>query len=198
MFFITPEIIENAKTYIPLAEKVANAQEIAELVFAPDEPDESEEQTPAQTALELIGFRAVARENVIVKAVRLLGILVHDYLGIEFTDEKPFDYDEYASSHILNQLERYKSFAEYRIKVFDLLADYKEYKKIIEAEIYNERTVRNDFLLRFNDELAANGDPKKLVELAKLPKEASKEYLAALKKNGILANDKNEENKKEG
>jgi hypothetical protein len=66
------------------------------------------------------------------------------------------------------------------------MADYKELKKIVEAEIYNERCVRNDVLRRFNDELSANSDPHKLIELMNELKAQSEEYKDAIEKAGIV------------
>ena len=185
MFLITTEILDKAKTYMPLAEKIANAMEISQIVFTKPEEEENE-KSHIEVALDTIGFRAVARESTIAKHIHLLYHFLRFYLGVEFDEEHPFDYDVYAESHILNQLERFKANAEYRDKVFDLLYDYKEFKKIVEAEIYNEKCERNDFLRRFNDELSANSDPKALLKLVDELKAQSKEYTEAVEKAGIV------------
>lgn len=184
MFTVTEELLLKAKTYMPLADKVAKAQTIAQTAFAPL-PDEKE-KSHIEKALDLIGFSAVARENVMAKPINLLFELLTFYFGIKFDEEHPFDYDLYAEAHIMNQLERFKANAELRVKIFDLMADYKELKKIVEAEIYNERCVRNDVLRRFNDELSANSDPHKLIDLMNELKAQSEEYKDAIEKAGIV------------
>lgn len=99
--------------------------------------------------------------NAGLKARYLMTALAY-YLKQPFeTDEKDnslmseTDYDRWAGSHAINQIERWKSDRELRDKCFDLLSDYHELEKRFSAQLYGLLNVQNDFVLRQSQYSAA-------------------------------------------
>lgn len=178
MFTLTTEHIRKATTYIPLEKKVNMAKAIAGVCLSPVKPKENDHR---EKALELIGFNAYVKEDLEQKYFGLLYTFMTCYFGFTYENDD-FDYDEIAGSHIFNQLERFKADADLRNKIFDLLSDYKEFKKIVDTEIYNYKCEKNDFLKRLNDELSASSNPRQLIELVNELKAQSDEYKEAFEK----------------
>lgn len=144
-FIITEQIIQGAVTYIPLEDKVAFAQAVAESVLEPVEIMSKKVQSD-----EVIALPELYEENSQMKQIFLMQFFLRHYLRLDVPNEfSTSDYDKYASSHPMNQLERFKGNAEVKCKVFDLLADYKELKKHLDIAIFNLKSARNDTLERF-------------------------------------------------
>lgn len=144
---ITEEMIQRATSYVPLARKIALAQTIApECVYA------AEITTQTLEANRVLALPQIYLENVTVKQLYLMQVFLTEYLLIEIPkdengNELDFNtevYDAFACTHPLNQLERMKTNPVVKDKVFDILADYKEFKKLLDIEIFNLRTARND------------------------------------------------------
>ena len=57
-------------------------------------------------------------------------------------------YDYYASGNLISQLEGFKTDIEVKSIAFDLLNDYKNFKKMVDTEIYNSKNIENDLLNR--------------------------------------------------
>lgn len=93
------------------------------------------------------------------------------------------EYDLYAMSHPVNQIERMKSNAELRDKAFDLLRDYRDLEKRLNTAIYNTMTVMNDPINRMFQKLAADTSAEALEEQKKAAEELARqlEELKALK-----------------
>ena len=95
-----------------------------------------------------------------------MSVLLMEYLKVTIPDDfSDKDYDRYASSHILNQLERFKSNAELKDKVFDLLNDYRDFKKILDTEIFNEKEVRNDSVERLSAAISIVSNPENIAKM---------------------------------
>ena len=106
-------------------------------------------------------------------------------LAIKEEDWNDSEYDFYASSHIFNQLERFKSGdVGIKNKVFDMLYDYKQLKSMLETEIYNLKEVRNSGLDRLQGYLDLFSTPDNIVKLNNLLQKRIGDIEAAQKKIG--------------
>nr|DAP33640.1 MAG TPA: hypothetical protein [Caudoviricetes sp.] len=143
-FVITPEMMAKAKTYMPLQVKQTLSQDIAKMVVvAVDYNDQ--DITP-----ELMAVPPMMIERQDLKAVCLQRVFLSFYFDIDFTnqgdDTESFDY--YGSSHYFNQLIRYKNNSSYKETAYNIEADFKEFKKFVETEVYNCKMVQSDSLVR--------------------------------------------------
>lgn len=150
-FVITKEMIEKANTYMPIEEKISLSKIIAEKCV--DIIPQSHKNPVSDRANKMLSLPLPEGELPSLKSMLTLSVLLGFYLDIDIDTENKnamtfASYDEYANSHPLNQLDRLKSNAELRDKVYDLVADFKEFKKMVDTEIYNIRTYRNDPLVR--------------------------------------------------
>lgn len=145
-FKITEEMLMAATDYIPLTKKIAMAKIIATKCI---EKSVTAEQN--QKGLEFLALPTQWVDDLETKNLYTMSVLLREYLGVKipesFTDQ---NYDEYASVHILNQLERFKSNVSLKDKVFDLLSDFRDFKKMLDTEIFNEKEVRNDPVARIS------------------------------------------------
>lgn len=161
-FEITEEIIKGAATYIPLEDKMAFAQAVAESVLDPVEITAQKRQSN-----EVIVLPQLWEENPQKKQLFLMQLFLRHYLRVEVPDNfSTREYDKYASAHPMNQLERFKGNAEVKCIIFDLLADYKETKKLLDIAIYNLKAARNDALERFLAGVNLLSTPENLQALA--------------------------------
>lgn len=124
---------------------------------------------------------AMYKENVAKKQEIMMGALISLYLQEEYTNG---DYDQWAQSHILNQIERAKGKGgETKDLCFDLLSDYKELGKMLNSEIYGMISCMNDTVSRMMATMAQSATPetmqKLLGEIENLKKDTEK-----LAKNG--------------
>lgn len=142
---ITKEMMHAARTYLPLEEKTKFVRECAPRCFdrLKVELIDGEEAPPLYMV------------NSELKGRYLMGALIRRYLGIavehEETDEDLMtaaDYDLWAGSHAVNQIERWKSDRDLRDRCFDLLADYHDLEKRLNAEIQGMLTAQNDPVTR--------------------------------------------------
>lgn len=146
-FLVTEKMMENASTYIPLAEKESLATVIAELCVVPCVfPQDADKQEN--------GFDVPApplyRENTLEKALCMTGCFLNYYLH-ENTD-KPLnlpleEYDGWAGYHLMNQIERFKGGA-YKSKAFDMLSDFRDLEKRVNCAIYARLNQKNDLCRR--------------------------------------------------
>lgn len=162
MFVLTDEMLKNAKTYIPLAEKAAFAETIAERCI---EKAEASQNVPT-----------TVKENMVLKSLLLMQVLLEEYLGISTGDNfYPKDYDVYAEAHLLNQIERYKKDAVLKNKAFDLLTDYKDFEKFVNTAIFNEKAKHNDALARVVKGLNLLATPENIEKLKENLEQLTKE-----------------------
>ncbi len=153
-FKITPEIMKNANTYISIGMKELIASDLAracvkETYKIKNHEDNSQYQSD-------YGLSPMYCESPSSKARVMMTVLMSFYLNL-WGDDKAFlcdisEYDDLASAHVLNQIERFKS-GEYREKAFDLLADYKETEKYLNSAIYSVLRELNDPAKRILDAL---------------------------------------------
>lgn len=111
------------------------------------------------------------KENGVSKAKYMMSALVSMYLGEreadisgdnpwELTDE---EYDSYAESFPLSQLERIKKTTQdkdLRDKIYDLLVDYRLLEKLLNAECYGLLPAMNDTLSRFQMMMTMQSTPE--------------------------------------
>ena len=96
-----------------------------------------------------------------LKSRYLLGAFVGMYLGMKYEPDasdkllmSEMDYDKWAGSHVLNQMERLKRDTDVRDKCFDLLYDYRMLEKRFHSAIIGLLTVQNDPVIRQNEMMA--------------------------------------------
>ena len=144
-FEITAELMEKAITYMPLVQKTLHAEMIARQCLKKVKPlDEKKDSIDA-----FLIVPSVVGEDNYKKECMMLNVLLSYYFDIELPQMDGKLYDKYMSGHLLNQLERYKTNPEYKTKAFDILTDFKTFKKMVDVEIYNIKAKENDFLERF-------------------------------------------------
>lgn len=162
-FVLADKLIEEATDYIPFTEKMEIVNELAESCL--EAVDKSLDGIATETQLPI---PQLFKERSGAKQYFLMYYFLTKYLHITIEADKwtveQFDY--YASSHIFNQLERFKSGnAEIKNKVFDILYDYKALKQMLEAEIYNRKESKNNGLDRLQGYLDLFASPDNIKQL---------------------------------
>lgn len=171
-FELTADMLANARSYMPLEVKNRLAKDIAETVLA-DVDYKVLDITP-----DLMAIPPLKVERQDIKAICLLKTFLTFYLKIQFPADidDVANYDYYAGSHVLNQLTRFKVNPELKNKAFDIEADYKDFRKFVETEIYNLKMANTDVLARLIKAIGLFSTPEmveKLTEnLQNLAKEA--------------------------
>lgn len=175
-FVLTKEMMLGAETYMPLAEKTANARAIAEACVRPMAT--AEQNKPADR---LISLPMLCEEDYALKSILLLNALLGYYFDVDVDENMdPFKaYDFYAGGHILNQIERFKGDRETKDIAFDILEDFREFKKMVDTMIWSEKANANDPIGR----LAAS------IEILSTP-EAIQTLIDELRKKGGELSDK--------
>lgn len=167
-FKVTKEMLKNAITYMPLSVKKDVSKQIAELCLVDIDTDKQN-----KIGESLISLPHLKGEDLALKSIFMLNTLIGFYLDQDMpeTDEngEEFDaferYDEYAGGHLLNQIERFKSDPEVKDIVFDLMSDYKEFKKMVDTELYNMKANANDPIPRFSATVAVLGAPETMATI---------------------------------
>lgn len=143
---ITEQDILDAADYIVIGIKEQFARAVAFLCLEPVEVKNGEDALPT-----------MFRENKKIKAQYLMGVLA-TLLRKPFETQKlasgeelatcmdEAEYDRWAGSHVMNQLERLKKCKDTAVvnKLFDLLYDYKAFEMMLTGAIKDELEVRND------------------------------------------------------
>lgn len=157
-FIITEKMIEQASSYIPLAIKKALANGVAGACL----------EAVNLTTENITGYMPkFYREDCSAKLLYLTYYFLTEYLGVKVPDEFSVEeYDYYASSHLFNQLERFKSGnQEIKNKVFDILYDYKEFKKMLDNEIFILKEGKNSTINRILASISVFSSPENLKSL---------------------------------
>lgn len=165
-FEITKEILLGAKSYVPLHEKERFARTVAERCC-----------DVATSRFSYDGAEILAPEmrveNFGLRQRYMLGALYGIYLGVAFDPVKDTEwcmaaneFDWAASTFPMNRLERFKSDAALRDKVFDLLRDYKELDRMVSVEIGNVIATNNDTVARLLMALSMAATPEAISQLA--------------------------------
>lgn len=158
------------KSYLPLAKKQEIAEHIAQNAL-------SRYKISLEYGGDEIFDPCLYAEDVPTRWRYQMGALLKFYLCMDFEPVEgeeyllsTDDYDRAAQKHPLNTLERLKSDAAARDTVFDLLRDYKELERMINAEISATLAARNDLLPRIFAALAATATPAALAQLSEMEK----------------------------
>lgn len=180
-FVITKELIEKAKAYMPIKEK----QELAEMIA-----DMSTVciKTAEQNAIGngILALPPQKAEDGVTKRKCLLNVFLSFYFNIEIEKVTDELYDYFGESQIFNQLERMKGCAEIKDKVFDILTDYREFKGMVDAQIFANIRNANDTPARILAGIAVTLTPEKVKELTEMIKK-EKDTLNADKKEEVMA-----------
>lgn len=153
---ITKEIIEKANDYTPLQLKVEMVERIAQECVARvvmTKVGKNGEQEPLPDR---------CQEQPLFTNLYLMGVLASKYLFIPYDGEydakednpyyglmMPLNiYDQFAASHVINQLEKLKGDKECRDKVFNILYDYGQFRRMLYDEIHRIVEHRNDVVWR--------------------------------------------------
>ena len=163
-FIIDEKMIAEATDYIPFADKMEIVKELAESCI--EAVDKSLDGIAKETQLPI---PQLYKERSGAKQYFIMYYFLTKYLHISIEADKwtveQFDY--YASSHIFNQLERFKSGnVNIKNKVFDILYDFKELKKMLDTEIFNLKESRNNGLDRIQSYIDLFADPETIKKLS--------------------------------
>lgn len=142
MITLTKEIIENAKDYMPIERKHIWCRNVSTACVA------AVTMKSEGDASILLPDRY--EENTMARTMAMASVLAQNYLGIYGEDAvlQAADYDEIMGSHLVNQLERMKSDKDVRDKIFNILYDLGELRKMLNTEIYSRLGHLNDTLAR--------------------------------------------------
>lgn len=190
-FELTKDMLKGAKTYMPLAVKRELAHEVAYACVKPMKrvkwdgvhilpQDEAEALRDDPSALP-----DIMEEDIALKMCLLQNVLLSWYFDVDMDpgEDAYALYDRYAGSHLMNQLERFKSDRETKNIAFDLTEDWREFKKMVDTIIYNYKMAANDPLKRFDAMLTVFSSPENLqallTELEKAGNEAEKKLKSA-------------------
>lgn len=186
MFEITAKTILGANTYLPLAQKIKIAGEIA------------------QNCVTRIGYNVKVGgipvdvpdwtgRNPALKERYLLGALLKFYLGFEFAPVagtefllSQDDYDGAASQHPRNAIERCKGDKDVRDRAFDLLADYKLLCDMAKVALDDTAAAQNDPAARFLAAQMMAMTPEAMKQLSDAEKGLRKE-IEKLRRTGAQA-----------
>lgn len=203
---ITPEDVAKAKSYIPVGEKKRVSQGIAFFCCEAAAPELPESMKDMPT------LPFMVQEDRKLRLQFQMGLLA-DYLGMEYPEEiaivptedgenaeQPLghcmaeeEYDRWAASHVVNQLERLKKAkgSEVSDKVFDILYDWKLYESMISAAIRDFMDQRNnslnrglEYISKFASEEVAQSMMKSLMQSKEELGEALNEVEAYKKRKG--------------
>lgn len=146
-FILTKNMMLSARTYLPLAEKMTFVNENAPKCFDRLQISAGDDAMPP-----------MYMENTALKSRYLMFALLVKYfhllVNVETENEKPGellaeeDFDYFAGGHIFSQIERFKSDAALRDRCFDLLNDYRDLERRMNAQISGLLAVQNDPVMR--------------------------------------------------
>jgi hypothetical protein len=187
---ITEEDIAKVTTYVPLETKISIANIIA--AFCVEKADNSENSD------------GLYRENRKLRQMFLMGILAEMYLHkdyklqtVKLSEDGEAqevrllmdldEYDRWASSHVMNQLERLKKDKTKKASnlMYDLLFDYKAFEGIVFGAIRDTLEAKNDILRRATAALSEAWTP----ETAKTAARAIKEIGSEIAEIGVKRNE---------
>lgn len=154
------EAVKRAETYIPLAEKYAISKILAQGCIEQNEVQDSS----------IFPMPPKWKETIIGKRMVMMYVLVGLYLKLidaqELYENVPKmtfstrQYDQY--SQVFSQLERLKKHRdeEVRNQAYSILSDYREFERILTAEIHNILDQKNDLCVRLIGMLEMQTNPE--------------------------------------
>lgn len=188
MFEISAKNVQEAKTYLPLAQKIKIAGEIAHNCVTSIGYNVKVGNVP-------VDIPDWTGRNPAVKERYLLGALLKFYLGFEFSPVEGTgfllsqdDYDMAASQHPRNAIERCKGSKEARDAAFDLLADYKILRDMVKVALDDTVSAQNDPVARFMAAQMMAMTPEALQQLSTAEAEIQKK-IASMKQTGEAVKD---------
>ena len=162
-FVITEEMVKRAEEYIPLSQKIAFVEVYSGECLKPVDISTQKLQSDA-----LLPLPQLYEEDLLQKQLVLMKAFLEMYFHVEVPSEFSCkEYDKFAKSHPMNQLERLKNLPSIKDKVFNIISDYKELKKLFEIGIYNRKASHNDGIERALAGITVINDPetmKKVIE----------------------------------
>lgn len=169
-----------AKTYMPIADKIFLAKQIATQCL-----EERQISDDHLKGVGLLSLPCLRYENAVTKEILELSTLLSIYFDTEMS-LKDVDsikaYDYFMEKNIYNQLERYKAYKGsqtdteiIRTNAFDILADFKIFKKFVDNEIYNLRQQENDSVARVIAAVSLYATPENVEKIQLELKEMIKE-----------------------
>lgn len=161
MITLTKEIIEKANDYIPLQRKHIWCRNVASVAIQNVTINGGEKSQSAFATPDRYEENTMARQMALASALAQNYLHVYDVKTV--LQEK--DYDEILSSHLVNQLERLKGDRDIRDKVFNILYDFGELKKMLNTEIYSRLGHFNDTLGRAFVAMSMS-DPQNLEQMS--------------------------------
>lgn len=156
---ITKEMIQAARTYMPLDIKQRLVESLSDFITDPVKVPQSD----------VIPLPPIYKENRALKNRFMMGVFCRYYLNMDFEtdvvhlleDGKEVEvqkldyypttaaYDDLASSSIMNQMERLKKNDKNICNIiFDMLYDFKTFEQMLNAEIKDYLAQKNDILSR--------------------------------------------------
>ena len=169
---ITEDMLSNARTFIPLAEKEEFISYCAPRCFVIVEIGKRESSDLMEPP--------ICKEDFFRKRRYIMGALAKLYLKQDYLTEDDDawlmsreDYDMWAASHIYNQLERFKANPSVRNKAFDLLADFKLLEKCLNIETYGLLQAVNDPCTRIAEMIIKSTTPDAMAADAQALQEAA-------------------------
>lgn len=172
-FELTKDMMAKAKTYMPIEYKETLARAVAFRCVKPmvrlkwDGIHLSEREPGEPVKDEPTSLPDLMEEDVALKMCLLQNVLLSYYFDIEMDEEAdPYaQYDLYAGGHLMNQIERFKADRDVKNKAFDLMEDWREFKKMVDTIIYNYKMNANDPLKRFDAMLTVFSSPENIQAL---------------------------------
>ena len=148
-YVITEEAMAEVNTYLPIRLKTELIERLAERCIS------KAEITASIDGQDML-MPPMYRENANIKSRYLMGIFVRLYLCGTFKPELENDiwlipedeYDKWAGGHVFNQIERLKQNPKLKNICFDLIADYKDFEKRFNSEVYALVNAMNDPVAR--------------------------------------------------
>lgn len=175
MFEINAEIVKTAITYLPIADKIMLAGEVAANCVTQIGYTLNVGNIPIEVP-DWCG------RNAPMISRYMLGALLKYYLGVAFDPVENTscllsmdDYDRAASQHPRNALERCKGDKDTRDVAFDLLADYKALCDMIKIAVDDTISARNDPVARYLAAQTMATTPEALQALSDAQKALQKE-----------------------
>ena len=166
-FEITKEMLLKAKTFMPLEVKRIMSDDIATKCL-------KEAKVEERAGIPSLPLPPLVEESPETKAILLASTLFGFYFDVEMEYEEREDgtgvydsYNYYFGGHPLNQIERFKGDKDVKNIAFDLLEDWREFKKLVDTKIFGLKARKNDSLARVWDSLAALGTPENMEAFAK-------------------------------
>lgn len=154
---ITPEMLEKASDYIPLLERQEMLESIARVCVV-----KVKMEVKLTGSTETVSMPERYQEHRIMTKMCLMGVLALKYLHVDYDgDDRSLQmpaniYDQWAGSHVLNQIEKLKSDKTVGEKAFRILKDYRDFCNDLYREIDILLGHQNDVVYRLMDAMNAS------------------------------------------